>query len=485
VVALTVLLASNLALMMISQHRTYPLTRIGGINLGGLDRSQLAAKMASLNADYKLELRAAGERESLGAAELGADFQSEGSLNSLIEHAWYDWPMERLWNGAAHWRPAVDDGLLAQAVAGFANRHSATPSNASVTLEQGVFTASGGKPGLVVDAGASVGSVKKALLRAAPWVSLRSHMQKATISLSDAEKAAKAANAVRALQLKVSYGDKTYAVEPATIAGWVKFGPSLDGKSLVVQIDKAKVADYLALISQSINVEPVIRVLKVQNGQTTQVTAGKNGLAVDQDAAVTALAEAAEKRESRTVALSVKTVPFDTTTLTAAAPNTGITYRYCVGLKGVDGGLRAGFATEVARVYADARGWGLGGKIRFMQVDSGCAYTVWLAAANLVPGFAPDVCSSYYSCSVGPNVIINLDRWLGATTSWTLGLTDYHSMVVNHETGHWLGFNHLFCPGPGQLAPVMQQQSISLQGCQANPWPTGSERQTVAAARGL
>jgi hypothetical protein len=215
------------------------------------------------------------------------------------------------------------------------------------------------------------------------------------------------------------------------------------------------------------------------------VTAGKNGLAVDQDAAVTALAEAAEKRESRTVALSVKTVPFDTTTLTAAAPNTGITYRYCVGLKGVDGGLRAGFATEVARVYADARGWGLGGKIRFMQVDSGCAYTVWLAAANLVPGFAPDVCSSYYSCSVGPNVIINLDRWLGATTSWTLGLTDYHSMVVNHETGHWLGFNHLFCPGPGQLAPVMQQQSISLQGCQANPWPTGSERQTVAAARGL
>jgi hypothetical protein len=48
-------------------------------------------------------------------------------------------------------------------------------------------------------------------------------------------------------------------------------------------------------------------------------------------------------------------------------------------------------------------------------------------------------------------------------------------MVVNHETGHWLGHGHLGCGGAGRLAPVMMQQSKGLDGCKHNPWPLASE----------
>lgn len=152
---------------------------------------------------------------------------------------------------------------------------------------------------------------------------------------------------------------------------------------------------------------------------------------------------------------------------------------YNVTTRGAIRASLATFKTFANQTLNDSRGWSRLG-VSFQEVSSGGSFTLVLSEANQVPSFNPSVCSSYWSCQIGSYVIINQDRWLGATDAWNSAsgsLRDYQHMVINHETGHWLGHGHdnSGCSLPTQPAPIMQQQSMDLRGCKFNPWPLTSE----------
>jgi hypothetical protein len=163
------------------------------------------------------------------------------------------------------------------------------------------------------------------------------------------------------------------------------------------------------------------------------------------------------------------------------------TYTYSLATRGTITANTQLFALHVAQTLNDPRGWSLGGSIEFRQVPSGGDFTVYLAQDSTLPSFGSP-CSSMWSCRVGRNVIINQTRWQTSTASWRANggsLDSYRHYVVNHETGHWLGFGHASCPGAGQAAPVMQQQSKDLQGCRHNTWPVRGERSAAGSRHGV
>ena len=136
----------------------------------------------------------------------------------------------------------------------------------------------------------------------------------------------------------------------------------------------------------------------------------------------------------------------------------------------------AEFRRLAQQTYDDPRGW-RGAGVRFRQVPRGGRFTLVLAEASQVPAFS-SVCSAEWSCRVGRYVIINQTRWQHASPAWNAvrgSLRDYRHMVVNHETGHWLGFGYAGCAGRGRPAPVMMQQSKGLGGCRFNPFPNLAE----------
>jgi len=135
------------------------------------------------------------------------------------------------------------------------------------------------------------------------------------------------------------------------------------------------------------------------------------------------------------------------------------------------------FKEITEQIYLDPRGWRRAG-IKFEYVESGAQLHVVLASPQEVYNFSPSGCSDQWSCTVKPYVIINDDRWAGATDSYNevgADLLDYRRMVMNHETGHWLGHGHITVCGDNGYAPIMMQQSIDLRGCSPNSWPLNDE----------
>jgi hypothetical protein len=127
----------------------------------------------------------------------------------------------------------------------------------------------------------------------------------------------------------------------------------------------------------------------------------------------------------------------------------------------------------VEAILADPRGWTGDGRLRLQRVGPGGPhdFTVYLATPDTRDDLCPGRRDGYTSCRNGERVVVNVARWVHGVPRYGAGLDTYRQYVVTHEVGHRLGHGHERCPGRGRPAPVMQQQTLGLQGCVANPWP--------------
>ena len=137
-----------------------------------------------------------------------------------------------------------------------------------------------------------------------------------------------------------------------------------------------------------------------------------------------------------------------------------------------------GFAEAVQTTLGDPRSWGNGGQMSFQRVGAAEAaagsfdFKVSLVSPGHMETYCPGVgTGGYTSCRYGDRAVINLARWATAVPDYKGDIATYRRYVINHEVGHVLGHGHEQCPGAGQAAPVMQQQTLGLQGCVKNAWP--------------
>jgi hypothetical protein len=442
---LAVFMVLNLGIFGYYHGKTLPHTVINGQQFGSTGFGQLGGKLAAAQVlPRTVTLSYKDKKTEVKTADLG--FSLDNSKVEAYSRAHRSWlPVFNLFG--RHTVPAyvsVKNSTFDPAFATLAQTYKQDPVDAHITLENNTFRLVSETDGYKLEADRVKLQLAAMLARGGDQLTLPTatvspeiKKQKLETNLQDLQKQLKTSATFR-------YQSKSYKLTPADIAGL--YEPSGNTYTL----SDAKIRAKITAIGAGFGI-------KVQN-LNEAVAATKDSISHG------------EAEDFNLVAV----------TITRA-------YTYCVQLKGVDGGQQAAFENKLKSTLADGRGWSLGGQVSFTQVSSGCNMHVWLTAADQMPSFGA-ICDTMWSCTVSPNVVINYDRWSNASPAWNAAggsLEDYRTMVINHEVGHWLGFGHKSCPGAGQPAPVMQQQSIDLQGCTFNSWPLPSETATLKSWYGI
>ncbi|CAM5324055.1 hypothetical protein STENM223S_10480 [Streptomyces tendae] len=177
---------------------------------------------------------------------------------------------------------------------------------------------------------------------------------------------------------------------------------------------------------------------------------------------------------------------FDAVPGAAKGPGKGQKYTYRVDVEqglGLDGEL---FAQAVQKTLNDDRSWAHDGARSFERIHSGQPdFVITLASPGTTAEWCAksglDTTEDNVSCdsAATDRVMINAYRWAQGAEPYGDAIHAYRQMLINHEVGHRIGFNHVTCDKDGELAPVMQQQTkfVDHDGidCRPNAWAFPNE----------
>jgi hypothetical protein len=426
----------NLGIYLQYSNRVYPGVHVGQVDIGNIPLSSLHQKLASVLSETRLVARVGTAQYSLDTTSLSSDDlgRVERTVRSLghttplpvagIIQAWMSPPIAM----DQQLKDAAVNRLAAQLAAQVTHR----PSDAVPMVVNGQAFVIAQKTGSQLSVAKAAAAIRAAYGRTATF-SVTPDKLEPIIAASAYENDVQQAQTMLGLSLQVKRKGVVYVPAPAQIGDWLIFrGP---GRGIAV--DSAGVASFVASIPGSF----------------------------DRTAATNAVLGALQSDQSVTYNVSTKAITA-TPKLASALPSLPFaSYSYCVG--GDTAQDMQALGQQAAATLADGNGWTLGGRLKFELANEACNLTLRVTSEEGMKTLAAS-CVGKSSCQVGNEVLVRDSDWAAAPAVWKGTLVAYRAELINHEIGHWLGFDHASCVGRAVPAPILAVPTVVLGGCSPN-----------------
>ncbi len=305
--------------------RVLPGVVAAGRPVGGLELAQARQVLQQEAAAYKLKLSIAGQAYEATAEQLGVTFDAEATLKQAYQagrEGWYP-PLQTEPVPLAY---HVDRRQLSEFAARVTAQVGIQPVDATVVFKDGKLQTVPDKSGITVDKLGLQRLIEHDLrFPAGGSLQLQPRPQLADIQERSLGPTLSEAQQLMATPIVLSYQDKTFTPTNKDIGQWLAFEKQQDGTAakLVPKVDTAKLKSYIQRIANQLDIAPVAKKVNVENGVSKVTQEGVEGLAIDQDPAVAAVADAVAKNASLTYIITAHPVPFKTMSTTLVSLDYG------------------------------------------------------------------------------------------------------------------------------------------------------------------
>jgi hypothetical protein len=411
--------------------KIYPGVKVDGVVIGGARFDEVAAKVGGLSKNSRLSAEIGTQAVQLDTTGLAQT--DVGRIEREAEQIGHNTPLplagliEAQFSKPIHAQMNFNQTALDKIVTGLKSQFDLAQSDAVPVVYNGQAFVVSDKSGVQLDAGKLAGDIKQAY-GSEKTFQIKTDKIVANITTSSYANDVQDAQTILSLNLHFQVGKNSFTPTPAQIGSWLGFGAP--GKGVV--IDQTGVAAYVNSWPGSF----------------------------DKDATTKALLAAIQAKQSVNYKAASKPTLIPSYPASVALPVK--TYSFCLNTD--QSSDFEGFKESVVSALAQSPGWTLGGKLAFKPVASGCNFSFGLESEATMAALDP-VCKGVASCTSGSNLAMSRANWVKPPAAWTSTSSAYQSELVNHELGHWLGFEHVSCTVANTSQPVLSQPTVTLGGC--------------------
>ena len=424
----------NLALYGYYSNRVYPGVRVGSLSVGGMNEAGLSRVLNEKDATIdSINVMVGGSRYTLANKTLATPDIGRAVREAMgVGHS-VDLPVAGM-IAALLSKPVVvqqnvNEHAIELVVQNLAHEVDHVAADAEPMIVGGQAFVIPSKNGEAVSVSQAEANMHDAEVAGIAEVSIPISTEVAELTASSFQDDLMAAQARLGLTYKLIVGSSSYVASSEQIGAWIAFaGP---GKGVLV--NQGAIAAYVSGIPGRFDRAGAFSAL------VSAVTTAQNLAYIASTAKISA------------------TPPVSTT----RAPQ--VSYRYCIG----DTVQADQLSSKLIAVFADPLGWGIGGRIQFVRADSECNFTIGLVTGESMVR-VDQRCAQQPTCRVGNQVELNIADWNTPPIAWKSGTVSYQAEMINHEVGHWLGFDHASCMSTTNQTFELQSPTIVLGGCSPN-----------------
>lgn len=298
----------------------YPGVAIAGLEVGGMTRVQAHEALVKKTEGYRVSLDIAGKPYRLPPADVGVRYDLAATLDEAYlqgrNHYFTPVGVATTARGASNEISFQTDAVVQKSfIDQVVSDSGKPPVDASIVVENGIAKTQPDQPGLAI----SDQQVSEAIQRQVSGLKLQpetleAETQQARIQVKDLGPVIEQTNQFLAVPVTITYEDKVFKPTPAEMSGWVAYEKSAPDQpaGLLVKPNRDGVISYLQTVSKQVNQNPVNRKIRVENGQSKEERAGKEGIQLDQDALANQIVASLSSRQPVAAQAPIKKVAFQT-----------------------------------------------------------------------------------------------------------------------------------------------------------------------------